>query len=64
MAVCAHPYGNIHASDLCDLMLETAIALDPDTPDYRAVKVRVRVRTDNFDVSAYSDQLARKYEDS
>lgn len=64
IAVCAKPYGHISAEGLTDLMMETAIALDPVTPGYRDVKVRISARHDDFDVLAYSDKLARKYEDS
>jgi hypothetical protein len=49
IAVCANPYGHIPGFGLADLMMETKIALDPSTPDYRDVRVRVRNRTDNFE---------------
>ena len=64
VAVCAKPYGHIPSGDVAHLMMETELALDPKTPTYRDLRIRVANRQDNFDVMAYSDQLAKKYEDS
>lgn len=64
IAVCANPYRHIPGYALAQLLMETAIALNPSTPDYRDVKVRIDVRNDDFDVLAYSDSLAEKYENS
>jgi len=64
IAVCAKPQEHIQGYALANLMLETAIALDPQTPSYRECNIRITRRDDNFDVLAYSDRLAKIYENS
>lgn len=64
IAVTAKPYDHVSGQGLAEKMIETSIALDPQTPAYRSVKIRVENRTDDFDVMAYGDAIAKKYENS